>query len=242
MKRISGMQYLIIFKLSNCFHFMSCVSLIIPRTVDVYFIFNLNYALMKYFLLCTLWILWCFLHSFLITTRITIWFNNLLGGKFAYYRISYNLFSLITFLPLFYWQRTIPGPTVILLSPYLMIFKYIAMVFSVIVIAGSFVSFDIWEFFGIRQTQKKEKRKVIQKHGFYRIVRHPMYLGAFVYFTASMTHVPLPQFLGYLILAIYVIIGTFREDRRLLRELGDIYREYQKEVPMILPGIARKKT
>jgi protein-S-isoprenylcysteine O-methyltransferase Ste14 len=116
------------------------------------------------------------------------------------------------------------------------------MVFSVIVIAGSFVSFDIWEFFGIRQTQKKEKGQVIQKHGFYGIVRHPMYLGAFVYFTASMTHAPLPQFLGYLILAIYVIIGTFREDRRLLRELGDVYREYQKEVPMILPGIARRKT
>ena len=200
------------------------------------------YALMKYFLLCTLWVLWCFLHSYLITTRTTVWFNKLLGGKSAYYRISYNLFSLITFLPLFYWQRTISGPIVIPLSPYLMIFKYIAMVFSVIVIAGSFVSFDIWEFFGTRQTQKKEKGQVIHKHGFYGVVRHPMYLGTFVFFTASMTDAPLPQFLGYLILAIYVIIGTFREDRRLLRELGDIYREYQKEVPMILPGIARRKT
>jgi len=201
---------------------------------------------MKYCLLSTLWILWCFLHSFLITTRITIWFRKQLGAKFAFYRIFYNLFSLITVLPLFYWQGTIPGPTVIPLSPYLMIVKYIALIAGVIVIAGSFASFDIREFMGIRQTvsgdQQKEKEPAIKQHGLYGIVRHPMYLGAIIYFTASMTHAPLPQFLGYLILAIYMIIGTVREDRRLSRELGNVYRNYQKEVPMILPRIPGRKT
>jgi protein-S-isoprenylcysteine O-methyltransferase Ste14 len=201
---------------------------------------------MKYFILCTLWILWCFLHSYLVTTRTTTWFKKHLGKKFAFYRISYNLFSLITVLPLFYWQRTIAGPTVIPLSPFLMIFKYIALIFGVIVIAGSFVSFDIWKFTGIRKRvsgdQQKEKDPVIKKHGFYGIVRHPMYLGGIIFFTASMTDAPLPAFLGYLILAIYMIIGTVREDRRLSRELGDVYRNYQKEVPMILPGIPWRKT
>jgi len=180
------------------------------------------------------------LHSCLITTRTTLWFNEQFGKKFAYHRIAYNLFSLITFLPLFFWQRTITGPVVVPLFPSLMIVKYIAMVFGIIMIAGSFASFDIGEFLGIRR-RKKETGHVIQKHGLYGIVRHPMYLGTFIFLAASMPNAQLPQFLGYLILAIYVIIGTFREDRRLLRELGDEYREYQKEVPMILPGISRKK-
>ena len=199
---------------------------------------------MIYFLLCILWILWCFLHSWLVTTRTTLWFRKQFRDKFVFYRIFYNLFSLITVLPLFYWQRTIPGPIVFPLSPYLMLFKYAALIFSVIVIAGSFVSFDIWEFIGIRHTVSgdQEKEPVIKKHGFYGIVRHPMYLGGIIFFTASMTHAPLPQFLGYLILAIYMIIGTVREDRRLARELGDVYRNYQKEVPMILPGIPGRKT
>jgi protein-S-isoprenylcysteine O-methyltransferase Ste14 len=139
-----------------------------------------------------------------------------------------------------------PGPIVFPLSPYLMLLKYAALIFSVIVIAGSFVSFDIWEFIGIRRTvsghQQKEKEPVIKKHGFYGIVRHPMYLGGIIFFTASMTHAPLPQFLGYLILAIYMIIGTVREDRRLARELGNVYRNYQKDVPMILPRIPARKT
>ncbi|MHA2279050.1 MAG: hypothetical protein ACXAC2_25000, partial [Candidatus Kariarchaeaceae archaeon] len=68
-----------------------------------------------------------------------------------------------------------PGPTVIPLSSYLIIFKYIALIFGVIVIAGASFSFDIWEFIGIRQTvsgdQRKEKEPVIKKHGLYGIVR-----------------------------------------------------------------------
>lgn len=197
---------------------------------------------MKYFLLCTLWILWCFLHSSLITIRSTEWFKKYLRWDSAHYRIFYNLFSLATVLPLLYWQRTIPGPVVLPLSPLLLTVKYAVVALSLIVILGSFASFDVWKFAGIKQTKKQGSEPVvIRKHGFYGIVRHPMYLGAFVYFAASITHVSLAQFLGYLILAVYMIIGTFREDRRLAEELGDVYRNYQKEVPMLLPGIGRKK-
>ena len=98
---------------------------------------------------------------------------------------------------------------------------------------------------GIRQSvsgdQQKEQKPVIEKHGFYGIVRHPMYLGGVIFLLASMTHAPLPQFLGYLLLAIYMIIGTVREDRSLARELGKVYRNYQKEVPMIIPNFPGRK-
>lgn len=164
--------------------------------------------------------------------------------KFTFFRIFYNLFSLLTVLPLLYWQGTIPGPVVINLSPFLMIFKYAALVLSAIVIAGSFFSFDMWEFAGFRQIYEKNKQTkkgvVIEKHGFYRVVRHPMYLGGFIFLIALMMHAPLSQFIGYGILSAYMIIGTFREDRRLARELGDMYRHYQKEVPMFFPKLSGK--
>jgi protein-S-isoprenylcysteine O-methyltransferase Ste14 len=64
-----------------------------------------------------------------------------------------------------------------------------------------------------------------------------MYLGGFVFFASLMTNASLAQFLGYFILAVYMIIGAFREDRRLARELGDVYRMYQKEVPLFFPKI-----
>jgi protein-S-isoprenylcysteine O-methyltransferase Ste14 len=196
---------------------------------------------MNYLILFLLWILWCFTHSFLITTKTTTRVKNILGNKYAWYRIAYNIFSLATVLPLLYWQRTIPGPVILSLSPYLMIFKNTALILSLIVVAGSFFSFDVMEFAGFRQVSGRSRKKehkfannssqpVISKHGFYRIVRHPMYLGGFVFLCTSMMNAPLAQFIGYGILAVYMIVGTFTEDRRLARELGDVYRNYQKEV------------
>jgi protein-S-isoprenylcysteine O-methyltransferase Ste14 len=89
--------------------------------------------------------------------------------------------------------------------------------------------------------KRKTNHHVISRHGFYGVVRHPMYLAGFIFFTALMMNATLAQFLGYLILAVYMIIGTFREDKRLAIELGAVYRNYQKEVPMFLPGISGKK-
>ncbi len=233
---------------------------------------------MKYFILAMLWILWCCMHSFLVTTTVTAWFKKRTGDEFAFYRISYNLLSLITVLPLLYWQNTIPGPVIIELSPFLLIFKYSALVLSAMVITGSLFSFDMTEFLGIRQitdrmrmeagkgthgkdkkikdgggatrgdgrkTMDKEKSKtkrtpIIKKHGFYSIVRHPMYLGGAVFFTACMMNASAARFIGYAILAVYMVIGAFREDGRLARELGKAYTDYQKEVPMFLPGISGK--
>jgi protein-S-isoprenylcysteine O-methyltransferase Ste14 len=194
---------------------------------------------MKYLLLCILWITWCFLHSFFTNTETTIWFRERLGSKFVYYRICYNLFSLVTVLPLLYWQGTIEGPVVIPLSPVLEMIKLTAVLSSIAVIAGSFFSFDTGDFLGTKQLGKKEEKKevVISKHGFYGIVRHPMYFAGVIFFVAMMTDARLSQFLGYFILAVYMVIGTFREDRRLANELGDIYRKYQKEVPLLLPKI-----
>jgi protein-S-isoprenylcysteine O-methyltransferase Ste14 len=197
---------------------------------------------MQYILLSILWILWCFLHSFLTSTGVTTWFKNHLGDKFAYYRIFYNVFAIITVLPLLSWQWTIAGPIVIKLSPFLIIFKYAALILSSVVVAGSFFTFDVWEFAGIKQIrsryQETQGEAVISRHGFYGIVRHPMYLGGFVFLIALMIHAPLAQFLGYGILAVYMVIGTIHEDRRLAGELGEVYQEYQKEVPMFFPRMS----
>jgi protein-S-isoprenylcysteine O-methyltransferase Ste14 len=199
---------------------------------------------MKYLLLCALWILWCFLHSFFTSTGTTTWFKEKLRKKFIYYRICYNLFSLVTVIPLLYWQGNISGPVIIPLSPILKIIKFFAIVSSIIIMAGSFFSFDIGEFLGIRQLKKGVDRSgksiVISMHGFYGVVRHPMYFAGVIFFVALMTDSQLAQFLCYLILAVYMVIGSIREDRRLARELGDVYRAYQKKVPIFLPKLKYK--
>jgi protein-S-isoprenylcysteine O-methyltransferase Ste14 len=37
------------------------------------------------------------------------------------------------------------------------------------------------------------------------------------------------------VLSVYIIIGCILEERKLLAEFGDAYRQYQRQVPMLVP-------
>jgi protein-S-isoprenylcysteine O-methyltransferase Ste14 len=41
------------------------------------------------------------------------------------------------------------------------------------------------------------------------------------------------------LLTLYVIIGTWLEERKLVLEFGEAYLQYQKEVPMLIPFAIR---
>jgi len=73
----------------------------------------------------------------------------------------------------------------------------------------------------------------------YKIVRHPLMLGWFLGFwsTPHMTA-------GHLVFAsgmtLYGLIGTFCEERTLLKHLGEDYRSYRERTPAIIPFLKVK--
>jgi protein-S-isoprenylcysteine O-methyltransferase Ste14 len=43
------------------------------------------------------------------------------------------------------------------------------------------------------------------------------------------------------VLTIYIILGTFLEEKKLVLEFGDTYVKYQQEVPMLIPFTRTKR-
>jgi protein-S-isoprenylcysteine O-methyltransferase Ste14 len=95
------------------------------------------------------------------------------------------------------------------------------------------------ELIGLRQvldaaSGRKEGPLTLTTSGVYRLVRHPIYVGAIVAFwaTPDMTA-------GHLLFSTaataYTIFGTFLEERDLVDLFGDRYRQYQRRVRMLLP-------
>jgi len=102
-----------------------------------------------------------------------------------------------------------------------------------------FIDYDALTFFGIRQIMNYSKLKnenglkELKKKGLLGIMRHPMYFALIIYLWTQTFK--LSDILVNSILTIYVIIGTYLEERKLVLEFGDAYNQYKKEVPMLIP-------
>jgi protein-S-isoprenylcysteine O-methyltransferase Ste14 len=103
-----------------------------------------------------------------------------------------------------------------------------------------------FELFGLRQVLARMMGWKLPEPQFrtpflYKRVRHPLYLGFILGFWAAPT-----MTMGHLLLSVgttgYILIGIFFEERDLVRMFGDQYRNYRRQVSMLIPLPGRKYT
>jgi protein-S-isoprenylcysteine O-methyltransferase Ste14 len=102
-------------------------------------------------------------------------------------------------------------------------------------------SIDYSEFLGIRPAlralrNKPAKEPVFSVKGWYAHTRHPMYFFMLVALWAApvMTYT---RFEFALLMSVYLFLGTKFEERNLREELGEVYDEYCRNVPMWIPSL-----
>ena len=102
---------------------------------------------------------------------------------------------------------------------------------------------DHFDLFGLKQVWlpfvgRPYERPRFRTPGFYKLVRHPLYLGWLVIFWAApvMTAAHLAFALAT---TVYVLFAILLEERDLARDFGADYAAYRHRTPMLIPGLPR---
>jgi len=107
---------------------------------------------------------------------------------------------------------------------------------GVIIVLG-LTQYDLGRFGGVTQLFRDDDldgdEEPLHITGWHRYVRHPLYLGAYLYLLGgAVSEFGLQTALWG---CLYLWIGTWFEERSLVNLYGRAYIEYKEKVPAILP-------
>ena len=191
---------------------------------------------MSIFILLLALAIWGVIHSFLASHLAKDLFRLKIGSM-DFYRLAYNVFAGISFLPILYLMTILPDQLVYEVpSPWNLV-MFGGQLLSAILLTVAFLQTDSLSFVGLRQLFEEEKSGALVTRGLYRVVRHPLYTFSllFIWLTSSVSQNSLTVYIGA---TLYILIGVYFEERKLLREFGEAYASYRKSTPMLIPGLA----
>jgi protein-S-isoprenylcysteine O-methyltransferase Ste14 len=153
-----------------------------------------------------------------------------------WYRLIYNLFAIASFLPVFALLVLLPDREIYRIPfPWLLITLTFQGIAIFTLLAG-LLQTGIRSFIGFQQltAPEAENPSKLEVSGLYRWVRHPLYTAGllFIWLAPRMTTNLLALNSG---LTLYIFIGAFFEERKLMREFGEAYIRYRKTTPMLIP-------
>jgi methanethiol S-methyltransferase len=154
-----------------------------------------------------------------------------------FYLPVYSLVAVLTILPLVYQLYKNPGRVLYKIPSPVRWLMVGGQLIASIIASKAFLDapqrFKIRSQLSVPQTHEAGSLNI---RGIYRWVRDPFLLSGLVtiWLTPIMT---VNLFIIYLLTTIYLFLGSLHWERRLVAQFGDEYREYQKRVYRIIPGL-----
>ncbi len=187
-------------------------------------------------LLVLLWILYGVLHSMLASLALKKWLYKKGSGYEKYYRLGYSVFAFASLVALLWFQFSITG-IVLFVNGWLRFLPGIPLALVGLVIMIICSKNYLLHLLGVETFLKKDTAAILKTDGLHRFVRHPLYLGTFMFITGLFFCFPyLSNLIMVLVIILYTLIGIRLEEKKLLVEFGEAYSRYQGEVPTIIPS------
>lgn len=198
-------------------------------------------AIIKHTALMTLWIIWCSIHSGMISVT----FNNYIKKRFVryykFYRIFYNFIAMTTLIPLIFYSQSFKGSVLFRWEGPMVLMQLFLLAISATLFIFGGLKYDFFQFMGIRQIRSGKSNSTLSENGeihttgILGITRHPWYLAAIILVWVDYRDMYVSTLIVNIVLTIYIVIGTVLEERKLVIEFGDIYRNYKSRVSMLFP-------
>ena len=180
-------------------------------------------------------------HSVMARTGFKAWLKQHLPASAE--RSVYVLLASVMLMLLFWQWRPLPELLWSATSPAGQAVGWAVFAGGFALVLLSTFLIDHFDLFGLRQVWQQFTGRTPSGHRFvtpliYRLVRHPLYLGFILALWGGPT-----MSVGHLLFAgsltVYILIAIQLEERDLVRQLGERYVAYRKQVPMLVPGLAR---
>ncbi len=190
----------------------------------------------RHLVLAVGWIIFCVLHSVLADLRLKKKVADSYPSFNKWYRAIYTIVAFTTLAVVVIYQIFLESP--LLFEPatvHIVIGCGIGAtgaVIMIICIRKYFLSLSGLKSLFANQVVANDLRI----DGIHRYVRHPLYLGTFLFIWGAFILLPLASLLiSCVIITGYTLIGIGLEEKKLLIEFGDAYRQYRQQVPRLVP-------
>jgi protein-S-isoprenylcysteine O-methyltransferase Ste14 len=176
------------------------------------------------------------LHSLLAAQAAKRWAAEHLGLE-RWYRLGYTLVSLLL-LGWVWWAHTqLPAERLLPMeSPWIAGAGWILLVGGVSLSAISVLRLGGAGFIGLTE----ERNAGLVRSGLHGKMRHPIYTGIILAALGWLLLAPTwPNLLVVGVTFLYLPIGMYLEERKLINVFGEDYRRYRREVPALCPRMGK---
>jgi protein-S-isoprenylcysteine O-methyltransferase Ste14 len=193
----------------------------------------------EFILLAVLWILFCVMHSALISITFTEFVRRNSERLYRFRRLLFNIISIATLIPLVLYSSSVRQMPFFIWDGILIPVKYFFILLGILLFILGSKHYNAGAFTGLYQIRGEanhhlmNKTGIIDKTGILGIIRHPFYAGVLLLIWSR--DLDITNLIVNIILTVYILAGTLIEERKLMIEFGNSYSIYKKEVSMIFP-------
>jgi methanethiol S-methyltransferase len=160
-------------------------------------------------------------------------------------RSTYLLFSSLALFLMFWQWQPMGGLIWDVQDPVGRGFLLSLFAFGWVLLLAATFLINHFDLFGLRQVTlyllgREYTQLRFRTPGLYKLVRHPLYVGWFFVFWATPT-MTAAHLVFALLITTYILVAIRWEERDLMDEHGRVYENYRRSVPMLIPGVAKKK-